>query len=93
MKESDISGRGCEGMNSKNFLDTPESLLEGETYFLRVNRRNDAIPVLTQVIFIGYTSCPAIVIVQDAMKEWLRCSREDLFSFNQGGRIFYSLFP
>jgi hypothetical protein len=85
MTEIATSGRGGEGMNNYNFLEIPESLQEGKSYFLRLNKKGDCIPVLTQVTFFGYTSCPAVVIVQDARKEWLRCSREDLFSFNQGG--------
>ena len=61
------------------------SLQEGKSYYLRLSRKGERIPVLTQVTFYEYTSCPAIVIVQDGRKEWLRCSREDLFSYNQSG--------
>jgi hypothetical protein len=68
-----------------NFLEIPDFLQEGKLYFLRLNKKGDGIPVLIHVTFFGYTSCPAVVIIQDARKEWLRCSREDLFSFNQGG--------
>ena len=72
-------------MEAWNSLEKPGSLQEGKSYLLRLTPKGDCIPVLTQVTFFGYTSCPAVVIVKDARKEWLRCSREDLFSFNQGG--------
>ena len=71
-------------MEAWNSLEKPGSLQEGKSYFLRVKKIYDGIPILTQVTFIRYTSCPAVVIVQDARKEWLKCSREDLFSFNYG---------
>ena len=79
MIEIAMRGRGCESMNNHNVLEVPESLQEGKSYFLRINKRGDSIPVLTQATFFGYTSCPAVVIVQDARNEWLRCNREDLY--------------
>jgi hypothetical protein len=88
MKKGDISGRGVDVMGKTNLLISPESLEEGKSYLLRsryLTQNGGSILILTQVIFIGFTSCPAIVVVQDARKEWLRCSREDLFSFNRGG--------
>jgi len=88
MKESDISGRRVDGMGNTNLLISPESLEEGKSYLLRsrnMTQNGGCILILSQVTFVGFTSCPAIVVVQDARNEWLRCSREDLFSFNQGG--------
>jgi hypothetical protein len=72
-------------MQKRNFLERPISLQEGENYFLRLNKKGDGIPVLTQVIFFGYTPCPAVVIVQDAKREWIRCGRDDLFGLSQSG--------
>jgi len=66
-------------------LARPISLQEGKHYFLRLNNKGEGIPVLTQVTFLGHTSCPAVVIVQDTRREWLRCSREDLFGINLDG--------
>ena len=83
MIEIAISGKGCEAMNNYNFLEVPESLQEGKSYFLRINKKGDGIPVLIQVTFFGYTSCPVVVIVQDGRNERLRCGRENLFSFSQ----------
>jgi hypothetical protein len=87
MKESDISDRGVDVMGKTNLLFSPESLEVGKIYLLRsrnLTKNGGSILILTQVTFIGFTSCPAIVVVQDARKEWLRCNRDDLFSINQG---------
>jgi hypothetical protein len=87
MKESEISGRGVDGMGKTNLLFSPKSLEEGKSYLLRsrnFTKNGGSILILSQVIFIGFTSCPAIVVVQDARTEWLRCSRDDLSKFNQG---------
>jgi hypothetical protein len=70
-------------MQALNSLERPASLHEGKHYFLRLNKKGDGIPVLTQVTFFGYTACPAVVIVQDGSREWLRCSRDDLFHLLQ----------
>ena len=83
MKENDICGRGVDGMEKMHLLISPESLEEGKSYLLRsrnLTQNGGCILILTQVTFIGYTSCPAVVIVRDARGEWLRCSRDDLFS-------------
>ena len=85
MKDSDISGRGVDGMGKTNPLISPESLEEGKSYLLRsrnFTKNGGCILILNQVTFIGFTSCPAIVVVQDARGEWLRCSRGDLFCFS-----------
>ena len=88
MKENDISGRGIDEMGKTNLLISPESLEKGKSYLLRsrnLTQNGGCMLILTQVTFIGFTSCPAIVVVQNSRREWLRCSREDLFRFNQGG--------
>ena len=36
MKESDISGRGVDGMGKTNLLISPELLEEGKSYLLRL---------------------------------------------------------
>ena len=74
-------------MGKSNLLISPESLEEGKSYLLRsrnFSKNGGSILILTQVTFISFTSCPAIVVVQDGWKEWFRCSREDLFMFNHG---------
>jgi len=66
-------------MNELSELQRVDTLQEGKSYFLRLTKRPDGVSVYTQVKFVGYTSCPAIIIVQDTRKIGLRCSREDLF--------------
>jgi len=68
-------------MNELNRIANIGSLQEGKSYYLKLSRNNESIPVFTEVTFVGYTSCPVIVIVQDARKDAIRCSREDLFGF------------
>jgi hypothetical protein len=88
MKESEISGRGVDGMGKTNLLISPESLEEGKSYLLRsrnFTKNGGSILILSQVTFTSFTSCPAIVVVQDARGEWLRCSREDLFTIDLDG--------
>ena len=74
-------------MEAWNSFEKPVDLQEGRSYFLRLSQKEKGIPVITQVTFFGYTTCPAVVIVQDARKEWLRCSREDLFNIHMSGKI------
>jgi len=88
MKDSDISGRGVDGMGNTNLLISPESLEEGKSYLLRsrnFTKNGGSILILSQVTFISFTSCPAIVVIQDARKERMRCRRDDLFKFNPDG--------
>ncbi len=88
MKDSDISGRGVDVMGKTNLLVSPESIEEGKSYLLRSRnliQNGGCMLILAQVTFIGYTSCSAIVVVQDARKEWLRCSRDDLFIIDNDG--------
>jgi len=67
-------------MQESNCLERPAALQEGKLYFLRLYKQSDGFPVLTQVTFFGYTTCPAVVIVQDGDKKWLKCGRDDLFT-------------
>jgi hypothetical protein len=67
-------------MQESNCLERPASLQEGKHYYLRLNKQGDGFPVFAQVTLYGYTSCPAVVIVQDGGKGWLRCGRSDLFT-------------
>jgi len=60
-------------------VENPVSLQEGKGYFLRLNPDQAPVPLFARVTFIGYTSCPAVVVVQDGRLERFRCSREDLF--------------
>jgi hypothetical protein len=60
-------------------FERPNDLEEGKTYFLRLSLNGERIPLFIQVSFLGYTACPAVVLVRDARKASLRCSREDLF--------------
>jgi hypothetical protein len=86
MKESDISGRGVGGMVTTNLLISPESLKEGKSYLLRSRnfiKNGGSILILSQVTFISFTSYPAIVVVQDARGEYIRCNRSDIFSSSQ----------
>jgi hypothetical protein len=56
-----------------------ESLLEGEGYFFRLRGNNKRTEEYVRVTFISYTTCPAIVVVQDGGKERIRCCRMDLY--------------
>jgi hypothetical protein len=80
-------------MEAWHSFEKPVALQEGRHYFLRLSQKEKGIPVMTQVTFFGYTACPAVVIVQDARQEWLRCSREDLFNFIQGQATTPPEFP
>jgi hypothetical protein len=86
MKDREISGRGVDGMGNTNLLFSPESFEEGKNYLLRsryLTQNGGCILILSQVIFIGFTSCPATVVVQDARGEYIRCNRSDIFSSSQ----------
>jgi hypothetical protein len=67
-------------MDTKNTFQQPAVLEEGKGYLLRLAQRDNGVPILIEVTFVEYTSCPAVVIVQDARQERMRCSRGDLFS-------------
>ena len=56
------------------------TLEEGKQYWLAGVPDPRGLPLFSRVIFIGYTACPAIVVVQDEQGERLRCSRKDLYT-------------
>jgi hypothetical protein len=58
---------------------SPVSLRIGKRYFLRLSLPRAGIPVFTQVTLVAFTSCPAVVIVQDDRRQQQRCNRADLF--------------
>lgn len=68
-------------MEKNGRFERPLDLQKGRNYFLRLSINNNYIPLFTQVAFLGYTGCPAVVVVQDLRKVQLRCSRDDLFSY------------
>jgi hypothetical protein len=66
MKDSEISGRGVDGIGKTNLLISPDSLEEGKSYLLRsryLTQNGGCMLILSQVTFVGFTSCPAIVVV------------------------------
>jgi len=60
-------------------LERAGCLEEGERYWLACQVDGQGLPVFTEVTFIGYTACPAIVVVQDGGKGRFRCSRMDVY--------------
>jgi hypothetical protein len=62
----------------------PAALLENKHYFLKLPEGNWSIPRFIQVTFVGYTTCPAVVIVQDGKMRHIKCKREDLFCTHVG---------
>ncbi len=65
MKESDISGRGVDGMGKTNLLVSPESLEESKSYLLRsrnLTKNGGSILILNQVTFIGFTSSSRLLL-------------------------------
>jgi len=69
-------------MDIPEIFRTPVSLAVNQRYLLRIARGIESIPVFTPVTFIGFTTCPAVVVVQDARNSRFPCSRENLFSHN-----------
>ena len=57
----------------------PESLLEGHHYWLYFANDDQGLPMFTDVTFVDFTACPAIVIVKDMEKYRMRCNRLDLY--------------
>lgn len=68
-----------ENKGMREMLERPGSLVEGEKYrlILRGNCRQE--PVGELVTFIGYTPCPATVIVLDRQQRRLYCEKGNLF--------------
>jgi len=71
-------------MDNQSCFERPEALLENKRYFLRLPDGNWIIPRFIQVTFIGYTTCPAVIIVQGGKKRHIKCNREDLFCNHVG---------
>ena len=62
----------------------PQTLVEGQRYS-RIERGQDGDrATYTEVMFIAYTSCPAVVIVSNGSGKRLRCMREELFIIHNG---------
>jgi hypothetical protein len=65
---------------AKSRLFRPYHLVEGETYYLQERQISIPMPVLVEVTFVSYCSCPAIIIVHnDEGKQ--RCLRDSLFKY------------
>ena len=76
--KTDMIGKG-ETMKELSCFERPANLEEGKAYLLRLSPNGEHIPLFTQVSFLGYTSCPAVVMVQDARRAHLRYNLDDLF--------------
>ena len=62
----------------------PRTLIEGQRYS-RIERGQDGDgTIYTEVVFIAYTSCPAVVIISNGSSQKVRCLREELFNFIDG---------
>ena len=59
------------------------SLLDSEEYLCRTSLSLDDIYAYTTVTFVSYTSCHAIVVVQDMNLGRIRCDRMDLLVSSQ----------
>jgi hypothetical protein len=58
----------------------PLALEIGREYLLRVRNRNWSEPDYFPVKFVGYTSCPGVVIVSNGFGGFQRVSRMDIFN-------------
>ncbi len=67
-------------MEAIGSLIRPVTLTEGAEYLRLEHPENGNKPTPTLVRFIGYTACPAFVIVSDSSGRRGRCLREELFS-------------
>lgn len=57
----------------------PTTLLEGQTYLLKINIERGENPIYQPVKFAAYTACPAMVVVQAEAQGKFRCLRARLF--------------
>jgi hypothetical protein len=64
-------------MNIHCRYECPAKLQENQSYFMKVSDEKDSIPIFTQVKFIRFTTCPAVVVVQDG--RYGSFPRENLF--------------
>jgi len=67
-------------MDKRSGFERTGVLQEGKRYFLRSAGSQLGIPVFTLITFIGYTACPAMVVVENGRRERMRCSRMELFA-------------
>ena len=59
----------------------PDTLDIGGKYPLRPRNNNGHEPDYIPVTFVGYDSCPALVVVRDSQGNLLRIPREDVFTY------------
>ena len=57
----------------------PQTLVEGQKYSRRERGQDGDRATYTEVMFVAYTSCPAVVIVSNGSSHKVRCLRDDLF--------------
>ncbi len=65
-------------MDTLAYLDQPAKLIERQRYYLKLSKEDGAIPIFTPVTFIGYTTCPAVIVVEDGRNCRFPCERSNL---------------
>lgn len=65
----------------------PMTLIYGKTYLFWEKDNNGKRRSLSAVIFVNYTSCPAIVIVKSKNGSKRRCPREYLFELRNAEKF------
>jgi len=67
-------------MNANQNQTRPATLVENDMYLLHDNSSPGCRPSAWQPVeFVGYTPCPAVVIVRDLREKTLRVLRDELF--------------
>ena len=61
----------------------PVTLVHRKVYLQHNRSRIGIHQSSSVVVFLSYTACPAFVIIQDESGLKIRCSRDDLFEFNE----------
>jgi hypothetical protein len=64
----------------------PQTLDTGEIYLYRERNYHGLRQTTTEVRFVNYTPCPAVVIIKHRNGSKQRCLREDLFEFKYAVR-------
>ena len=64
-------------MNEMSGLAAPETLVKGMSY--RLSWENENGNEAEEVVFLGYSPCPAVVVVQGQDGRIWRCDRSKLF--------------
>ncbi len=67
-------------MNGNSYDMRPFTLVEGNTYLLRMQGSASPEATYFPVVFVNFDSCPAMVIVKNSEGHRFRCTRADLFS-------------